>query len=96
MRGYAVVALHDPKYPVNVGGAMRAASVFGASLIVIDGNRHGITHATNTSKSWRHIPTLFVDNVFDALPVDCVPVAVEMVPGARSLPGFRRGQNAWG
>jgi len=39
MRGFACIALDDPKCQHNVGAVMRAAQVFSADLIVIGGTR---------------------------------------------------------
>src|SRR5262245_47232051 len=43
------VALWDPKYPHNVGAAVRAASCFGARLVVFSGTRIPI----GGRKGWR-------------------------------------------
>jgi tRNA(Leu) C34 or U34 (ribose-2'-O)-methylase TrmL len=88
MRGYAAIGLVNPKTSANVGSAMRAAGCYGAALVVVSGNRperYMGRIATDTQKSYRHIPTLRVPDVFDAIPYDCVPVAVDLVPDARNL-----------
>ena len=89
-RGYAVVALDNPKAAENVGSAMRACSVFGAAMLVIGGDRpdHWMRARTDVGKGWRHRPLLKVPDVFDALPFDCVPIAVDLVEGARPLPVY--------
>ncbi len=54
MRGYAAIALDNPKNKANIGGALRAAGVFGARLVVLGGARpHRIRHSTDTIKAWR-------------------------------------------
>ena len=82
--------MDNPKSGDNVGGALRAAGVFGAAMVVISGERkkNFIRHPTDTLKAYSYIPTLLVDDVFDALPYNCVPVAVDILEGATSLPEF--------
>lgn len=97
MRGFAAIALDNPKCLANIGGVMRAAACYRASLVVIGGPRppriHGI--ATDTTKAARHIPHLLTDDVFDVIPHDCVPVAVDLVDGAVSLPDYRHPERAF-
>lgn len=97
-RGFAVIALDHPAKPENVGGALRAAQVYGASLVVLGAPQTGkksINHCTNTMKAWRHIPTLVVDDVFQAIPHDTIPVAVDLLPGAELLPHFDHPERAF-
>jgi tRNA(Leu) C34 or U34 (ribose-2'-O)-methylase TrmL len=96
-RGYAVVALDNPKTPANVGSAMRAAQCYGAQLILIGGQRMQRlgSIATDTMKAYRHIPTMMVDDVMDHIPHDCVPVAVDLVGGARELPAYTHPERAF-
>jgi tRNA(Leu) C34 or U34 (ribose-2'-O)-methylase TrmL len=96
-RGFAAIALDNPKSGENVGGALRAAHCFNASLVVVGGPRRItlLKHQTNVTKAWRHIPTLWVESVFDALPFDCVPVAVEFLPNATPLPDFVHPERAF-
>ena len=89
--GYAAIALWNPKNGENVGGAMRAAGVYEAQLVVLGGGRRPNTllrHPTDTMKTWASIPTIATDDVFDAIPYDCVPVAIELVDGAKPLPDY--------
>lgn len=97
MRGYACIALDNPKSGENVGGAMRAAMCFGAVQIVIGGERFKRfkKFPTDTMRAWRHIPTIEVDDVFAALPHDCVPVAVEHLPMARPLAQYIHPERAF-
>jgi tRNA(Leu) C34 or U34 (ribose-2'-O)-methylase TrmL len=46
-------------------------------------------------KAYRHIPTVRVDDVFDALPFDCVPIAVDLIDGAVSLPAYKHPERAF-
>lgn len=96
-RGYAVVALDNPKSVVNVGSALRAAQCYGASLILIGGPRMQRIGkiATDTMKAYRHIPVMMVDDVMAHIPYDCVPIAVDLLEGARSLPTYTHPERAF-
>lgn len=96
-RGYSVIALDNPKCLANLGGAMRAAGCYGASLILVGGGRIERLGrlATDTMKAYRHIPTMMVDDVMNHIPHDCVPIAVDLVEGARQLPGYTHPERAF-
>lgn len=93
MRGYAAIGLVGTKNGSNVGGVMRAAFCYDAALIVIQGERYK-RFSTDTSATARHIPLLH-GNVLDLIPHDCVPVAIEIVDGARSLPAYTHPERAF-
>ncbi|HVJ44678.1 MAG TPA: RNA methyltransferase [Dongiaceae bacterium] len=93
-RGFAAIGLFNPKTDHNVGGVMRAAFCYSASLIVIQGHRYR-RQASDTTDARRHIPTLHVADLLGALPHDCVPVAVEIDPSARSLFRYRHPERAF-
>ena len=97
MRGFACIALVNPKTPANMGGVLRAAGCYGASLVVLGGTRplRLGSLVTDTMKAYRHIPTQIVDDVFDAIPFDCVPVAVDLIEGARQLPSYKHPERAF-
>ena|SRR3990167_4285145 len=97
MRGYAVIALDNPQSILNLGGAMRAAHCYGVALVLIGGPRMAKIEkiATDTTKTYRHIPTMMVNDVMDHIPHDCVPVAVDLVDGARSLPEYAHPERAF-
>ncbi len=92
MRGYAAIALINPKTSANVGSVLRAAGCYGVDLVAVEGERGKnsliTSNCTDTMKAWRHIPTLLTDNIFSALPVGCVPVIIELIEGATSLVDF--------
>ena len=91
MKGYSVVALDNPKNVINIGGVLRAAGCYRSALVVIAGHRHikiGKQPA-DTQRAYKHIPHVLVEDVFDALPYDCVPIAVELVSGAIELPKYQ-------
>ena len=93
-RGYACIGLVQPKTTENVGSALRAAFVYEAALIVTTGKRYRPV-STDTMKTYRHVPFLQVDDIFDAIPYDCVPVAVDLLEGAISLPSFSHPERAF-
>lgn len=88
MRGYACIGLDNPKNPLNVGSTLRAAGCYGVSMVAISGerpNKYISRMPTDTMRQYRHMPVLRCAELRDVLPYDCVPVAVEIVEGARSL-----------
>jgi tRNA(Leu) C34 or U34 (ribose-2'-O)-methylase TrmL len=94
MRGYACIGLDNPKAAVNVGSALRAAGCYGAAMVAMTGNRSGKT-PTDTMKQYRHRPLLRVENLKDVIPYDCVPVAVDLIEGAISLPEYEHPERAF-
>ena len=93
-RGYAAVGLHQPKFAGNIGATMRACYCYDAALVAISGQRFR-KEAPDTSCAWKHIPVLEVEDVFDALPVECVSVAVEILPDADPLMTFQHPERAF-
>lgn len=83
-----------PKNEINVGSAMRAAFAYEARMIVVSGRRF-CKSSSDTTQAHRHIPLIETDDVFDALPYDCVPVAVDLVEGARPLPTYIHPERAF-
>lgn len=94
MRGFAAVGLDHPKYKDNIGGVVRACGNYGAPLLVVAGTRFQ-KQSTDTMKMHRHMPVLQVDDLRTAIPYDCVPVAVELLQGAVSLPEYRHPERAF-
>ncbi len=94
MRGYAAIGLYMPKTEMNVGGAMRAAHCYGASLIAIQGQRYR-KMVTDPQKSWRHIPVLQVPDLREAIPFDCQPICVELTDNAVPLETFKHPERAF-
>lgn len=97
MRGYSVIALDNPKCPANIGGALRAAHCYGAASVIIGGARalrlKGLI--TDTMKTYRHTPVIMAPDVMDYIPYDCVPVAVDLVDGARDLRNYVHPERAF-
>ena len=94
MRGYSAIGLINTKTEANVGGALRACSCYGASLVAIQGKRYK-KESTDTPSSWLHIPTIQTDSLRDVIPYDCVPVAIEITEDARSLIHFTHPERAF-
>jgi tRNA(Leu) C34 or U34 (ribose-2'-O)-methylase TrmL len=93
-RGYACIGLLSPKCDYNVGGVLRAAGCYGASLVVIKGQCYS-KMATDTMAAYKRIPVLKVDDLLAANPYDCVPVAVDLIPGSRPLHTFKHPARAY-
>jgi len=94
------IGLVDPKFPHNVGAAVRAASCYGISQVWFSGDRVRL----DASKGYR-LPreermrgykdvTLRKDDRFFDVFSDAVPVAVELRRNAESLIEFEHPDNA--
>lgn len=93
MRGYAAIGLYQPKTNMNVGSVLRAAGCFDAALVAVEGDRYRKA-STDTTKMHRHIP-LVNGTLRNLIPFDCVPVAVELSDGARSLHSYTHPERAF-
>jgi len=93
-RGYAAIGLHHPKTPANVGSVLRAAGCYGAAMVAHTGNRYQKA-PTDTQATYRHIPLIMVDDLFSVIPYDCVPVAVDLLDGARDLTTYTHPERAF-
>lgn len=100
MRGFACIALDNPKTPVNIGAVLRAAHCYGAAQVVIGGERgsfawrKGIRHGSNTPAAHRTIPTIIARDCLEFRPFDAPAVAVDLVDGATPLPEFKHPRQA--
>jgi len=93
-RGYAAIGLHRPKNALNMGEVMRAAGCYDVRLVAVAGHRFARA-PTDTQEAWKHIPTIEVPELLDAMPVGAVPVAVEFIPSATPLPQFVHPERAF-
>lgn len=93
MRGFAAIGLYAPKTESNVGGALRAAGCYGASMIALQGHRYRRL-ATDTMAAARSIPLVHGD-LLELIPFECVPVAIEICKGAKSLPSYTHPERAF-
>jgi tRNA(Leu) C34 or U34 (ribose-2'-O)-methylase TrmL len=97
-RGYSAVGLHSPKNSLNVGSALRAAGCYGAAMVAVSGvrpQRYLGRIATDTHKAFRHLPLIACDDLHAIIPYDCVPVAVELVDGAKCLFDYKHPERAF-
>jgi len=94
MRGYCGIGLDNPKSEVNVGSALRAAGVYGASFVAATGGRYGRAQ-TDTMAHYRHLPFMRPGDLRDIIPFDCVPVAVDLIEGATPLPEYKHPERAF-
>ena len=97
-RGYSAIGLVNPKNSINVGSVLRAAGCYGASLVVVSGKRPSRYLGripTDTQKAWRHMPLQAVEDLQEAVPYDCVPVAVDLIDGATSLCEYKHPERAF-
>jgi len=94
MRGYAAIGLDNPKCAANVGGVMRAAGCYGAAMVAMSGHRMRNV-PTDVKKQWRTTPVIETEDLRLVIPYDCVPVAVDLVPGARSLASYTHPERAF-
>jgi len=98
MRGYAAIGLDNPKNPINVGSVLRAAGVYGAAFVAVSGDRIPYKYhrtPTDTMKHYRHMPLIRVADLSTIIPFDCVPVAVDLVEDAISLPEYTHPERAF-
>jgi tRNA(Leu) C34 or U34 (ribose-2'-O)-methylase TrmL len=94
MRGYAAIGLHQPKNPANVGSVLRAAGNYDAALVAMTGARFKKA-PTDTMHAWKHLPLVQTDDLSSVIPYGCVPVAIDLIPGARPLTGYTHPERAF-
>ncbi|RMR20468.1 hypothetical protein ALP90_00126 [Pseudomonas amygdali pv. ulmi] len=87
---YACIGLYNPKSPENVGSVMRAAGCYGVASVFYTGKRYERARdfITDTKKIHQDIPLIGIEDLKSILPLGCIPVAVELVDGARALPEY--------
>lgn len=93
MRGYAAIGLFNTKNECNIGGALRAAHCYNAGMVAIQGKRYRRT-STDTTAAFHSIPLLHGD-LHELIPMNCVPVAVELKPNARLLTNYIHPERAF-
>lgn len=94
-RGYSAIGLDNPKSIENVGGALRAAAIYGSSLVVSSKQRWRKAK-TDTMKAYKKLPFISgVEDLHDYIPYDCVPVAIEIIEGAIPLTDFAHPERAF-
>ncbi len=93
-RGYACVALDQPKFRVNVGSVLRAAHAFDVAAVFVRGRRYSRA-CTDTTKAARHLPLHHVEDLHAAIPHGCVPVAIEFLPDGHDLVHYEHPERAF-
>lgn len=89
-RGFYGIGIVGSKTPLNVGTLWRSAFSLGASFIFTAGRRYP-RQASDTVKAWRHVPLIEfadVEALWEAIPYDCVPIAVELDQRARPINNY--------
>jgi len=88
--GYAIIGLISPKTPTNVGSALRACGCFGVASLFVEKPRYSKLGrpATDTSCIRRHMPFYDVDDLHEVIPYDCIPVAIDLIDGARNMKDY--------
>jgi tRNA(Leu) C34 or U34 (ribose-2'-O)-methylase TrmL len=95
------IALINPKFPHNVGAAIRIASCYGASQVWYTGNRIDLALGEKKRlpreermKGYQDVDLIQNDYLFDQFPRDVVPVAIEVRKNAEPLHNFVHPENA--
>ena len=96
-KSYACIGLHNPKSPENVGAVMRAAGCYGANSVFYTGSRYDAAKAyyTDTQKSYEALPLIGVEDLEAMVPYGCVPVAVDLIEGAKPLINYKHPPRAF-
>ncbi|WDE13830.1 RNA methyltransferase [Thalassomonas haliotis] len=96
-KGYACIGLFNPKTPENVGSVMRAAGCYGVNSVFYTGKRYDFAKQFCTDTSNRHldIPLIGVEKLQTIIPLDCVPVAVDLIEGAKPLIDYKHPPRAF-
>lgn len=97
------IIMFNPKYPHNVGAAVRACSCFDAKTIVFTGSRVSLTPDEGKGgyrlpreermKGYSHIKIINDEYPFNRFTSDVTPVAVEVRRNAELLPNFIHPEN---
>lgn len=94
------VILINPKYPHNVGAAVRAASCFGVKQVYFTGDRIPLDSSKGNRlpreermKGYHDVDLIQFDYPFDAFGPEVTPVAVEVRPQAEIMPFFEHPEN---
>lgn len=95
------IGLVDPKFPHNVGAAVRAASCYGVRQVWFSGTRVRLSGSKRARlpreermRGYQEVELRHAERFFDAFGSGVVPVAVELQRGAESLIEFDHPANA--
>ncbi len=95
------VVLTDPRYPHNVGAAVRACSCYDVGQVWITGKRTAEKvwksqrlPREERMKGFAEVELVLDDRPLERFPRGTIPVAVELLPGSENLYGFEHPDNA--
>ena len=97
------IVMHNPKYPHNVGAAVRAASCFDSPLILFTGQRVSLEPRgikgyrlprEERMRGYKDVTLINDDYPFNRFDESITPVAVELRDNAEQLPFFEHPQHA--
>lgn len=76
---------------------MRAAGCYGANSVFYTGRRYDQAKPfyTDTQNSYQCLPLIRVEELQEIIPFGCVPVAVDLVEGAKPLPQYKHPARAF-
>jgi len=94
MKGYCGIGLDNPKFDNNIGSVLRAAGVYNAAFVAASGRRYK-RHSTDTMAAYRSLPLMQVEDLYNAIPFDCIPVAIDLISGARPLTTYEHPERAF-
>jgi len=94
MRGFSAIGLDNPKCPANVGGVLRAAGCYGTAMVAMSGHRMRRV-PTDVKKQWRITPVIETEDLRLVIPYSCVPVAVDLIDGAKSIVSYTHPERAF-
>lgn len=92
--GFSGIGLYHPKDRHNVAATLRAAEAYGSAFVAYSGKRYR-TSGVDANKSVRKLPLFQTDDLFDLIPYDCTPVAIEFLKDAKPLHTFEHPKRAF-
>ena len=94
------ILLSDPRYPHNMGAAIRAASCFGLKQVWVTGTRTADKvwegqriPREERMKGFADVDIILEQRPFKYFPKDATPVAIELLPGSENLATFVHPEN---
>lgn len=94
--GYFGIGCLNMKTSMNYGTLFRTAQIMGADFIFLIGSRFK-RQASDTMKSWRHLPLFEYDNFADFQkhrPYSCKLVGIELIESATPIGDFKHPKQA--
>lgn len=94
MSEYCGIGLYKPIDVKNIGSVLRAAHCFKAQFVAITGIPYKKS-ATDVTKAFRSFPLFCTNDLKSCIPYDCVPIAVDIIDGAKSLIDYKHPKRAF-